>query len=891
MFSDARMRLRSLFRHKQVENELDVELRFHFDQHVAKLEQAGLAHEEALRQARLQFGATDSIKEEHRDARRTRLLENLAQDVRYSFRSLAKSPGFAVIAILTLALGIGANTAIFSVVDAVVLAPLPYRDADRLALVLESNQRFAKDAISYPNFLDWQRSSKSFSRISAIMVAQSFDLTSPGSPVHVDANRISAGFFETLGLRLAQGREFTSDEDVRGGAPVVIITASLAEDRFGSISQSVGGTLVLGGVAHTVVGVLPTAFRTYLDHSDVFVPLAQGPPIILDARGAHDSILAIARLNPGVTLAQARSEMSAIQSHLDSQYAADDAGLGAVVLPLKSELTSDIRPTLFLLLFAVGLVLLIACANVANLILARSASRRREFAVRAALGAAPSRIVCQIVTESVVLSLLGGLLGVGVAKLGASLAVAALPPDMPRGEDVALNLPVLLFALVLALFVGAISGLVPAIKTSCSSVNASLADARLGSASAHQGIQSLFVVAQLALSIILLFAAGLLLQTLRHLWNTKPGFDATNVITFRIGLGPSSTKDGATLRAAFLQSLDRIRAVPGVEAADFTLLVPLTNDDNDAPFWFDDDKPAIPQNAPRTLVFDVGPEFAQTFRIPVLRGRFFSQADNQNSPRVAVIDRTFAETYFAGKDPIGKTMTFGWPASPWGPCTIIGVVEHVNHWGIAETAAGTRAESYYPMLQGPAKLWPLAYPASTIVVRTQLTAAAVMPAIATALGSADSAHTVYGVRTMHQIAADSMYAQRSPMILLSAFAALALFLAAIGVYGVMSHSVALRVREYGIRMALGAGEREVLSLVLLRALRVAFIGLGIGAAGALVLTRILSSFSTLLYGVHAGDPSTLAAVSMLLCLMVVLASLAPALRAVRIDPMNVLRQE
>jgi predicted permease len=891
MLSDVLIRLRSLFRRKQVENELDDELRFHFDQHVAKLGVQGTPRDEALRQARLTFGPPDSIKEEHRDARGTQLVETLAQDVRYALRVLAKSPGFTAVAILTLALGIGANTAIFSVVNAVVLAPLPYHNAGRLALVLESNQRFPKDAISYPNFLDWQRSAKSFSRISAIMIAQSLDLTSPGNPMHVDANRISAGFFETLGASLAVGREFTRDEDVRGGPPVVIISASLAENRFGSTSQAVGRTLVLDGVAHTVVGVLPPSFRTYLGPSDAFVPLAQGPSIILDARGAHDSILAITRLNPGVTLAQAQSEMTAIQSRLDSQYAADDAGLGAVVLPLKTELTSDIRPTLFLLLCAVGLVLLIACANVANLILARSTARRREFAVRSALGAAPSRIARQIITESVVLSLFGGLLGVVAAKVGAPLAIAALPPDTPRAVDAALNLPVLLFAFVLALVVGTISGLAPAIRSSRSRVNESLADARLGSASANQGVQNLFVVAQLALSIVLLFAAGLLLQTLRHLWQAKPGFDTTNVITFRIGLGPSSTKDGATLRAAFLESLDRIRAVPGIEAADFTLLVPLTNDDNDAPFWFGDDKPAIPQNAPRTLIFDVGPDFARTFQIPVLRGRFFTEADNLNSPRVAVIDRVLAQTYFRDQDPLGKTMTFGWPASPWGPCTIIGVVEHVNHWGIAETSTGTRAESYYPMLQAPPRLWPLGYPASTIVVRTPLTAASIMPAIETALGSGASAQTVYSVKTMHQIAADSMSAQRSPMILLSAFAGLALLLAAIGVYGVMSHSVALRLREFGIRMALGAGERDVLRLVLLRALRVAFIGLAIGLAGALVLARTVSSFSSLLYGVRAGDPLTLAAVSVLLCLTVVVASLAPAMRAVRIDPINVLRQD
>lgn len=504
----------------------------------------------------------------------------LLQDIRYGLRCLRKSPGFTVIAVLTLALGIGANTAIFSVVQGVVLAPLPYHQPDRLVMVLETNQRFPQDAISYPNFQDWQRSARSFQQMSAVMIDLGFDLTGPGTPEHLDGNGISSGFFHTLGVDLTLGREFSPQEDRQGGAPVVIISNRLWRNRFAARPDVLGKSVIVGGIDYTIVGVAPPRFRLYSELSDIFMPIGQYNPIILDARAGHDSMLSIARLKPGMTIAQAQAEMSTIQDHLDQLYPDADAGLGTNVLPLKQEIVGDVNGTLLLLLSAVGLVLMIACANVANLLLARSAARSREFAVRSALGAGRKRIAQQLITESVLLSLVGGALGLVFAKWGVSLVLAAMPQTLPRTENIGVNPSILFFAFAVSIAVGIFFGLVPALKTSTIDLLASLKEGARGSTSAHHRAQSALVIIQMALTLVLLVSAGLLFRTVRHLWQTNPGFDTQHVIAFKVGLSPSATKSGSTVRAAYLQLLDRIRALPGVQAADFTMLVPLTDDAN-----------------------------------------------------------------------------------------------------------------------------------------------------------------------------------------------------------------------------------------------------------------------------------------------------------------------
>ena len=876
---------------KKWEQQLDDELRFHVERQIAENIAAGLAPDEARRRAVLQLGAAEGVKEDCREQRRGFWLETLWADIRYGLRMLRKAPGFTIIAILTLALGIGANTAIFSVVEGVVLAPLPYREPDRLVMVLESNQRFPEDAISYPNFLDWQRTARTFQQMAAVTLHEGFDLSSPGTPEHLDGHRISAGYFSTLGLDLSLGREFSPQEDRRGGAPVAIIGNRLWKERFGGSAQALGRSITLNGVGCTIVGVASPGVGLLSQHDDIYTPLGQGDPLILDARGGHEDMLSIARLRPGVSISQAQADMSAIQEHLDQLYPDADGGLGAAVLPLKQQIVGDVRGTLLLLLSAVGLVLLIACANVANLLLARSTARSREFAIRSALGAGRARIVRQLVTESVLLSLAGGLLGLLIAKWGVNLVLAAVPQSLPRSENISVNGSVLVFAFIISIAVGILFGLAPALKSSRTDLRASLNEGARGSTSGHHRAQSALVIVQMALTLVLLVSAGLLFRTIRRLWQVNPGFDAQHVIAFKVGLSPSAAKSGSTLRTAFLQLLDRIRMIPGVQAADFSMLVPLTDDDNDTPFWIGTDKPAVVQNAPRMLVFDTGPDYLRTMGIPLLRGRFFSREDTTKSPCVAVIDSVFAQQYFAGKDPLGQTITFGWAASPWGPCQIVGVVGHVRHWGLGETGTGTLAQSYYPLYQARDTLWPLGYPGIRIIVRTPLNVATIMPTIKAAVYGAGSDQTVYDVQTMKQIASESMSSQRFPMILLGAFAGLALLLASIGIYGVISYSVAQRVHEIGIRMALGAENRRIFRLVIGQGLRLALAGLAIGAAAALLLTRLLSGFSHLLYGVGASDPLTFIAVSAVLTATAVLACYIPARRAMRVDPMVALRYE
>jgi predicted permease len=816
-------------------------------------------------------------------------MTTLLQDLRYALRILAKSPAFTAIAVLTLALGIGANTAIFSVVQGVLLASLPYRQAGRLVLVAESNERFPEDAISYPNFLDWQRTARSFQQMTALMGNQGFDLTAPGTPEHLNGQRLSTGFFSTIGATLALGRDFSPQEDRQGGRPVVIISNRLWRERFASSRDVLGTTITLDGIEYSIVGVAPAGFRPFDYPQDVFVPIGQGNPLILDARGSHDDIVAIARLNPGVSIGEARAEMSTIQDHLDELYPDANRGTGATVRPFQEVLVSRVRGTLLLLLSAVGLLLLIACANVANLLLARSAARGREFAIRSALGASRSRIIQQLITESVLLSLAGGTVGVLLAKWCAGVVLAAVPGSVPRTQSVGLNGYVLLFAVGITFAVGILFGLAPALKGARADVQSSLKEGGRGSTAGHHRLQSMLVMGQMALTLILLVGAGLLFRTIRQLWQTNSGFDTHHLIAFQVGLSPSVTKTGAGIRAGFQQLLERIRAIPGVQAADFTTSVPLSGEDNDAPFWINSQKPPVVQNASRMMVFNTGPDFIRTMGIPLLRGRFFTTEDTTKSPCVAVIDSDFAETYFKGQNPIGQTLTYGW-SPPWGPCPIVGVVGHVKHFGLDEPAGYTRAESYYPLYQVPDKWWPVALQDISLVVRTRLDVATAMGAIKSVVyGAGDQ--TVYNIETLQQIAFDSMSSQRFPMILLGAFAVLALVLASIGIYGVISYSVSQRVHEIGIRMALGAERRNIFALIIRQGFRLALAGLAVGIAAALILARLLSSFSHLLYGVGASDPFTLIAVSLLLLAVAVLACYIPARRAMRVDPMEALRYE
>jgi predicted permease len=815
----------------------------------------------------------------------------LIQDLRFGLRMLRKSPGFTAVAVFTLALGIGANTAMFSLMQGVVLAPLQYVNADRLVMVWENNPRFPRTWVSYPNFRDWQRSARSFQQMAAFR-QEGVDFAGPGTPEHLNEKEISSGLFSTLGTELTLGREFSPEEDRFGGNPVAIITNRLWRNRFEGSPKALGKLLTLGGVDYTIVGVTPfgvTALGSPLeDDADVYTPLGQSDPLILNDRAAHNGIYALARLAPRVTLAQAQAEISTIQNGLDDLYPDANRDLGIYIEPLKQFVVGDAGKMLLLLSGAVGLVLLIACANVANLLFARAAVRVREFAVRSALGANRARLVRQLLTESVLLSLLGAGLGLLFAILGVKSVPAAVSENLPRSENIAVNGPVLLLTLCASIAVGILFGLAPALKSWNSDPQASLKEGGRGSTVAHHRTQSILVIVQMALTLVLLVGAGLLFRTLRHLSDVNPGFDIQHIMTFKVGVSHSLTKTAPSTRTAYQQLIERIRQIPGVQGADFTGSVPL-NGGGTMPFWIGSQKPASLQGAPRLVMFLTGPDYLRTMGIPLLRGRFFSPEDTTNSPCVMVIDRVLADKYFPDSDPLGQTLSAGF--SPVGPCRIVGMVGHVKQWALNDSSTDIQSQAYFPLYQDPDQWVPLNYPNMTIVVRTPLDVASVMPAIKSAVYGAGSDQPIFNVETMQQIVSESMSSQRFPMILLGTFAVLALLLAAVGIYGVISYSVAQRIHEIGIRMALGAHKRDVFRMVVGQGLALALAGLAIGVVAALILTRVLSSFSLLLYGVGAGDPATFITVSVMLLFVAVVACCIPTRRAVRVDPMVALRYE
>jgi len=814
-------------------------------------------------------------------------LETLRYDVLYGFRTLRRSPGFAAVAILTLALGIGANTAIFSVVQAVVLAPLPYRQPDRLVMVWENNPRFPRVWVSHPNFLDWQRAARSFQQMASYW-EKGVDLTAPGTPEHLIGKEISSGFFSTLGVELSLGREFSPEEDRHGGNPAVIVSNRLWRNRFGSDPAILGRSLTLDGADYSIVGVTQPGFRLERD-ADVYVPLGQGDPLVLNNRASH-AISSIARLRVGVTTSQAQAEMSALQNGLDRLYPDANRDLGIYIQPLKQFFVGDIGGTLLLLLGAVGLVLLIACANVANLVLARSAARAREFAVRSALGANRARLLRQLVTENVLLSLAGAGLGLLLALAGVRSVLAAAPDLLPLTENIRVNAPVLLFTLSVSIIVGILFGLAPALKSWNADPQASLKEGGRGSTSAHHRAQSGLVIVQMALTLVLLVGAGLLLRTIRHLWEVNPGFDTHHLIAFRVGVSRSLTKTPASTRLAYQQLIERIRQIPGVQAADFTDVVPLGGHGGyTLPFWIGAEKPASLQAAPRVAGFLTGPDYLHAMGIPLLRGRFFTLEDTTNSSCAFVIDTVFAHVYFPDTDPIGQTASVGFASM--GPCRIIGVVGHVKLWGLRDPKLAPQNQLYVALYQDPDQWVATNYPYTSVMVRTPLDLSTLLPAIKKAVSASGNDQPVFDVQTMQQIVSDSMSSQRFPMILLGSFAGLALLLAAVGIYGVISYSVTQRVHEIGIRVALGAESRGIFRMVIGQALRLSVVGLMLGAAAALILTRLLSSFSQLLYGVGANDPATFLSVALLLTGVAILACYIPARRATKVDPIIALRYE
>lgn len=865
------------------------ELRFHIERQTAANIAAGMTAQEARRRATLEFGGAEAVKEDCREQSRGFWLETLMSDARYGVRMMARSPGFTIVAILTLALGIGANTAIFSVVNGVLLNPLPFPQPDQLVTLSESKPNFATGSISYLNFRDWQRSSHTFSSM-AISREISFSLTGAGEAEQLKAELLSSDYFSLLGVKPVIGRMFAPGEDEVGAAPIAMMSEGLWKRKYGSSPDVVGRTMILDGGSFTVVGVIPANFDLMVRSfrpSEVYVPIGQWKNDFLLNRGAGLGIHGIGRLKPGVSVEQARADLAEVTRNLEAEYPDVDKGIGAAVFPMKQDMLGRVRPLLLLLLGAVGFVLLIACVNVANLLLARSTSRTREFAIRAALGAGNGRLIRQLLTESILLGIAGGGLGLLLAVWSTRIAMQHLPVTLPRAANVGLDARVLIFTMVISVGVGIIFGLAPALKSLKPVLHDTLKESGRGGSGMRHRAQSVFVVVEMALALVLLVGAGLMLRTLGRLWSQDPGFSPRGVLTFNLSPPPSLMNKNAETVRAYSRELDnRLAATPGVEAVSMTwAAVPMAGDDEHV-FWLDGQpKPASQNEMNWAVKYVIEPDYLKVMQIPLQRGRFFTAQDNEHSPSVAVIDDTLAKKYFGTTDPVGKLIRL---QGNEGTTEVVGVVGHVNQWGLASDAKELQAQLYLPCMQMPDAYTVLLSYGTSAVVRFEGAAPGVIDSIRKTSRQMNSEQIVYGEQTMEEIISDSISDRKFSMIVLATFAGLALLLSSVGIFGVISYLVGQRTREIGIRIALGAQRKDVLALVLGEGVRLAVVGAAIGVAAALGLTRLMAS---MLYGVSATDPLTFAGVSCVLLSVAMLACYIPARRAMRVDPNTALRYE
>ncbi len=810
----------------------------------------------------------------------------LLQDLRYAIRMLLQSPGFAAIAMLTLALGIGANTALFSVVNGVLLNPLPYPHPGQLAALYGKTTGFDRVPVAYLNFLDWQRDTHSFSFM-AMYHHEDYTLTGSGDAERVSGYMISADFFSTLGVKQVLGRTFRPEDDQVGAAPVVILSGGFWKRKFGFSTVIVGKSIILNGASYTIVGVIPSSLTFYGQHRDVYTPIGQwNDPSFRDRRIVHTSGV-VGRLKAGVTLPQARADLESVAQNLAVAYPEADKGIGVTLVSMKEDMVGDVQPLLLVLVAAVGFLLLIACANVANLVLARSMGRSREFAIRAALGASHTRVIGQLLTESVVLAGLGGALGLLLAFWGTKAVLGSLPGTLPRASEISLDGRVLLFTIALSLFAAIVFGLAPALKTSRVNLQEILREGGRGSSLARHRLQGIFVAVEVAMALVLLVGAGLMVRSLAALWRVKPGFNPSHAITFSLSLPAAPTTSSAETRARLRYFDDKISTIPGVQALSVTLgSRPMTHNSTES-FWIEGQpRPANLQDMPQAMLYLVEAGFRQAMGITLERGRFVTPQDNEHTPVVVDIDDVFARTYFPREDPIGKRIhlaLFNVQAE------IVGVVGHVKQWGLdADAKSAIQAQLDYPFMQLPENLMPLVADSVAVVLRTEGDPTAVMGPVRRAVEEIDRREVVYNVETMDEVVSDSFAARRLSMTLLSVFAALGLMLACVGIYGVISYLVGQRTHEIGVRMALGAQGSDVLRLVIGHGIRMALIGVGIGTGAALGLTRLMANQ---LFGVGAHDPLTFSGVAMLLMIVAIAAGYIPARRAMRVDPMVALRDE
>ncbi len=818
-------------------------------------------------------------------------MRDLIQDIRYGMRVLRQSPGFAAVAIVVLALGIGANTAIFSVVNAVLLRPLPYRDPNRLMQVwhvppAKEFPGMTMFSVSPANYLDWERQNHVFESM-AIYGFQSFNITGTDQPQALQASKVSQGFYRTLGVQPWLGRTFTAEEEQPSHNHVVVLGYALWKSAFGGNPKIVGSTISLDDQPYTVVGVMPAKFK-FPDWAQLWAPLGWSDQERV-VRGNHNYMV-IARLRPDTVMQQAQAEMNTISARLQQQYPVDDAGWGAVIIPLREQLVRDMRPALLVLLGAVAFVLLIACANVANLVLAKTVSRRKELAIRAALGATRARILRGVLAETVLLAVAGGALGLLVAHFGIELIVDFLvAAHAPRAGEISLDGWVLVFTLAVSVLAGIIAGLAPAWRYTRNDfdVHEALKHAagRTETESGGKNTRAALVVCEVALSLLLLVGAGLMIRTLWALRGADPGFDAHSVLTMVL---PTSATRYPTLEqniAFWNRLLPQVKGLPGVVYAGATDALPLSGDGSTQPVTVEG-RPVLPMaEQPEVGVRILTPGYLEAMRVPLLRGRLVNDGDVAGRLPVAVISAAMARQFWPHEDPIGKHLTLTF--FPGIAREVVGVVGDVKMDSL--DASSTQSMVYVPLAQmtlPPGEVWRGF--AVSLVVRTANAPSSAAAAITAAVHRVDAGQPVMQVETMENMVADSISQQRFTMLLLAAFAGLALLLAAVGIYSVLSYSVRRRVREIGIRMALGAQISDVLRMVVVEGMKPTLLGLAIGLAGALALGRVLSR---LIYGVSPADPATFAAVSALLAAVALAASIIPAWRATRVEPVKTLHQE
>jgi predicted permease len=799
---------------------------------------------------------------------------------------LAKSPGFAATAILTLALGIGANTALFSVVNGVLLNPLAYPQSGQLVAVYGKTPGYEHAPINYMNFLDWQRATKTFSSM-AMYRNQDYNFIGTGVAERLTGYMISADFFSTLGTMPVLGRDFRADDDHMGAAPVVMLGGGFWKRKFGSSLEIIGKPILLNGTSYTIVGVVPAGFTFYGHDRDIYTPIGQWNDPNFRDRRVDVSSHGVGRLKPGVTVSQAKADMDSIAQNLSAAYPEADKNVGIALVSMKEDIVGNVQPFLIVLLAAVGFLLLIACANVANLILARSMGRSREFAIRAALGAGNARVIRQLLTESVLLAGLGGALGLLLAVWGTRAVLGTLPGALPRSSEVSLDSRVLLFTMALSVFAGIVFGLAPAVKSSRVNLQEILKESGRGLSGGRHQLQGIFVAVEVAMALVLLVGAGLMVRSLSALWRVDPGFNPSHAITFTLSLPAGPATSSAETRARLRHFDDKMHSIPGVKAVSVTLGSRPMIHNSSEPFWIEGQpKPANLPEMHQAMFYLVESGFEQAMGVTLERGRFITPQDDERAPVVVDIDDAFARAYFPEEDPVGKRINlagFGVQAE------IVGVVGHVKQWGLdADGKSAIEAQFDYPFMQLPEKLMPLAADAVAVVLRTEGDPTAVMGPVRRAVEEIDSREVVYNVQTMNEVVSNSFAARRLSMTLLGVFAALALVLACVGIYGVISYLVGKRTHEIGVRVALGAQRNDVLQMVIGQGAKMTLIGVAIGIGAALGLTRLMANQ---LFGVSAHDPLTFAGVAMLLILVAVAACYIPARRAMNVDPVVALRHE